>query len=229
MTKLKQILTPLFAITLGALILLTYMNSLNGQGSVLAIGIIGVIFSVYYLAYGIITLVVPDKLSAGLKKGLHITAIVLYPLFMFAIILTNVIEWNAAFGPSGWTIAIISLTVTILFALLYILNALTENDLLKRLALLFGGCVILVIVLSLIFDFTGAPTQIGNVTFLEIGMYVLYGALLIDVLAPLAAKKENAPVGEKKEEEAPEIEHKDEGAPQEEEKSEPADIFGEGE
>ena len=72
MTKLKQILTPLFAITLGALILLTYMNSLNGQGSVLAIGIIGVIFSVYYLAYGIITLVVPDKLSAGLKKGLHL-------------------------------------------------------------------------------------------------------------------------------------------------------------
>ena len=227
MTKLKQILTPLFAITLGALLLLTYMNSLQGNGSVLAIGIIAIIFSAYYLAYGILMIVIPDKLSEGAKKLLGVTAIVLYPLFIFASILTNVIDWNNAFGPSGWTIAIISMTISILFAIIYILNALTVNDLLKRLTLLFGSCFIIVLVLSLIFDFTGAPTAVGNITFLEIALYGLYGALLIDALVSLSSKKEEAHVEEKKEEEAPEVEHKNEEDPQEEEKPEPADIFGE--
>ena len=61
MKKLQDIIRPFLAIILGALLFLVYLNYLQLQGATLAVGIIAVIFSAFYVALGILNIVLGNK------------------------------------------------------------------------------------------------------------------------------------------------------------------------
>ena len=81
MKKISEIIKPFLSIIFGALLLLIYVNWLSSDDSgTLFLGIFGVILSVYYLTYGIMDIIIGDKLP---KKIFNIFTISLYPIFMF--------------------------------------------------------------------------------------------------------------------------------------------------
>ena len=84
MKKISEIIKPFLSIIFGALLLLIYVNWLSSNdGGTLFLGIFGVILSVYYLTYGIMDIIIGDKLP---KKIFNIFTISLYPIFMFIMI-----------------------------------------------------------------------------------------------------------------------------------------------
>ena len=108
MKKVTDFLRPNILIVFGALLLLFFLNYLQYTGGTLAIGIIAVIMSAYYLAIGILGIIIGDKLP---KKILDIISVVFFPVFMFVLFLIQTIQAaqiDNFMGPTAWIIAILT-------------------------------------------------------------------------------------------------------------------------
>lgn len=193
MKKIYEIIKPFLLIILGALMLLCYLNLLQGQEGILALGIIALVAAVFYLAYGIVGIILGDKLPAGLKRGLDIAAICVFPVFMFVYYLISVItilQNDGVVGPSGWIISILGMVAAIGLVAAYIVATFVKMKLLARLAQLFALAFVLSLLLNMLFDAAGNPNVLGNINVVELLIYVSYGALLFAAVPALNGKPE---------------------------------------
>ena len=79
MNKIIELIKPYLSIVFGFLLFLYYFNYLQYSGILLAIGIIAVFISLYYLVHGILNFFLDDKMKDG-KDILNLVSLSLFPL-----------------------------------------------------------------------------------------------------------------------------------------------------
>ena len=181
MKKYGSILQALLPTIIGAFMLLLYMNLLGASGSTLALGIIGVIVAAYYLVSGIVGSLISENKGSigGLLKKLNV---VIFPTFMFVNFLITIIAAANGLGPTGWVISIFSLVTAIGFALFAIFNWAAKSSALTKITTLFGVLFILSLALTVFFDVSGAPNDLGDISLVSTVIYVLYTIMAVSVL-----------------------------------------------
>lgn len=183
MKKVIEIVKPLSAILFGALFFLEYFNYLALKEGALAIGIIATIFSVYYLFVGILTFILGEKMSAGLRKIFDIISICLFPLFIFVYYLLVTIYSADAIGPAGWIIMTLSIAGSITSAIICALARAIKNSTLKKLGFLFAAIFVTVLLMNLVFMPDGTPEVFGGVQIVELAVDILFASMLFACLS----------------------------------------------
>lgn len=209
MKKVTDFLKPNILIIFGALLLLYFLNFLGYSGAALAIGIIAVILSAYYLAIGIVEILVGNKLPPIARKALEVVNVVSFAVFMFTYFLIVVINTADNMGPTAWVISILSMIAALALAGFYPVAKFVNKPIVMRLAFLFSAIFVLALLLNILFDAVGNSIVLGNVDLLLLAIYAVFTFYLFKSLdnkgeaAPAEDKQE--PVKEEKEEEpAPE-------------------------
>ena len=220
MKRISEIVKPFISIIFGALLLLLYLNWLQYSGTLLAAGIIAIVFAAYYIGIGVTLVLAGDKLSAQAKKVVSAVSVSLFPLLMFLIFLFTVIASTKYMGPTAWVIAIISLVASIGLAVSYPLALAIKEKVLFKIASLFAAVFLLALLLNVLFDASGNPIGLGAVNILEVVIYGAYVFLLLNSIprelpAAEAPKAEEPAPEEEVKEEAPEAEEKPEEKPEE--------------
>ena len=215
MRKIGQIVKPYLSITLGTLLLLTYLNLLRGQGSMLALGIIAIVIAAYYLTDGVFDILealVSEKFGKA-KPFFDVASVVAFPAFFFVATLINIIGGADAIGPTGWIINIASMVVAIGLLIFFIASRFSKNATLNRGTLFFAGAFSLSLTFNLIFGFDGIPTALGDIILTLLFIYttsslILFGTIikvkgLPDTIIQDASDDEQPVVKEPQQEEAP--------------------------
>ena len=182
MKKVTDFLKPNILIILGALLLLVYINLLQGNGAALAIGIVAVIFASYYLLVGILGLVLGNRISGAVKNGLDVVSACLFPILMFVITLIDTINNAQGMGPTAWIIAIIMMISSIALAAIYALSKFANVDMVNRFAYLFAAIFVLALLLDLLFTAGGATRTLGNISVITVVIYFCYCFFLFNSL-----------------------------------------------
>ena len=205
MKKFYRILTPIFPIILGALLLLLYVNNFAAGGGVnITFGIIGLLVAIFYLSAGIVPLLLGNKLPVALARVFEIGVVILYPALLFAGSLTLMIQNADNLRVNAWIIEILSLVSCLGFVLLYCIAVGFRKSSLNPFVQIFGLTVILALVLDLIFTSTGAVIAIGDLALVTLITYSCYVAILLPALLKMVEVVEDAPKQEAPEEaEAP--------------------------
>lgn len=202
MKKIKELVKPFIFIIFGALLFLYYFNGLSGEGAGLAISIIAIILAAYFLAVGILSVVLGDKL--GKAKGLlNLIGVATFPLFYFVIeliTLINLADVEGFLGPTGWTISILTLIAALGLGALLFVSYFVRSKELHRITFLFGAIFVLALLLDILLQVDGTPATIGQVVILQVVLYGAYVSMMFDVLSSLKENKEPKKVEEKKEE-----------------------------
>ena len=178
MKKINEFVKPYIAIVFGALLLLFYLNWLSGSGATLALGIVAIVMAAYYLASGILAIILGEKLGK-IGKVFNIVSICFFPAFMFAFFLVAIINGSQVMGPAGWFINILSLTGSIVFVGFYIVSRFVNVKIIQRLTLLFGAVFLLALLINVLFDYVGDPNSLGEINIISLVIYILYSYLLI--------------------------------------------------
>lgn len=209
MKKVTDFLKPNILIIFGALLFLYYLNFLSLRGAGLAVGIVAVVLSAYYLAIGIVGLLLGDKLSPMVKKVFEVISVCLFAVFMFVYVLLQTIECAKIenwMGPTAWTIAILSMVAFLALAVIYPIAKFVNKPVLLRFAYLFSAIFALALLLAVLFNSRGDSIVLGDFDVLLVAIYLIFTFYLFGSLgqseaipAPAPAPKE-----EKKEEPAPE-------------------------
>ena len=203
MKRLHEIIRPFLAIILGALLLLMHLNSLQGEGEVLAIGIIAMVLAAFYIGVGVVGLTLNNRLPGTAKKVFEVGAVIALPLFEFVYFLLVTIMLAENLGPNGWFLAILKMIASLAFAVVFLVAGLVKNRHLNKLALLLASVFILALLLEVLFDVLGNAVGLGNIVVVEVVVYFLYGNILFNSLPSI--KGEPSPV-EEPEAEEPEAE-----------------------
>lgn len=205
MKKIGDFLKPNILIIFGALLLLNFLNYLSLNGAGLAIGIIAVILSAYYLAVGILGILIGNKFSPQLKKIFEVLSVSLFGVFMFIYFLLTTIngaQINGLMGPTAWTVQILSMVAALGFVVVYIIARLVNKDGLMRLAYLFSAIFTLALLLNILFDISGNSRVLGNVDILLVAIYAIFTFYLFSTLTNKAESKEEHVEHEEHEEKA---------------------------
>ena len=221
MKKLQDIIRPFLAIILGALLFLVYLNYLQAQlpeqATMLAIGIVAVIFAAFYVAIGILNIVLGFKIQGTVKKVLDVCCVAMFPVLMFVSFLITAISSAQLFGPTSWVILIVMLFASIFLALMYGLAAFAPNKVLKRVSSLFGSFFVLALLLDILFDvITGFPNAIGDISMVHFAIYFIYVSMLLNSLGALEEGQAAEPAPAQEEESAQEEPVQEEEQPAEE-------------
>lgn len=188
MKKIQEMIKPVLMIIFGALLLLFYMNFINGNGApgYLALGIIGVVFASYYLAIGILNMIIGKKLG----KIFDILNIDLFAMLMFTQFLVIVIYNADTMGATAWVIKILSMIAALTLAAFYTVNKLVNVPLIKRFTLLFAGIFALAMLLDILFDTQGFGEVLGNINMILLAIYVIFASILFSNVVKEDAPKE---------------------------------------
>ena len=205
MKKIGDFLKPNILIIFGAVLLLYFLNYLSLDGAGLAIGIIAVVLSTYYLAIGILGIFVGNKFTPQLKKIFEVISVSLFGIFMFVFFLLTTIngaQINGLMGPTAWTIEILSMVAALAMVAVYIIARFANKDVLMRFAVLFAAIFALALLLNILFDITGNSRVLGNVDILLVAIYAIFVFYLFNTLTnkPEANEEAAKEVEEKKEE-----------------------------
>lgn len=188
MKKFSEMLKPFYSIILGTLMLLFYMDLLQGAGAWLALGIVGMVFAAYYIGVGILAVVMGDKLTASTRGLIESLSVLLFPLFMFVFFLITAI--GGGLTPTGWIIVILGMVSSLGFIVLYALSVFGKNDALKNLTRLFAFIFILALILFVLL-FIGDGT-LGGIDLIQLGICIVFTAMLLPAVKP----EEEAPKAE---------------------------------
>ena len=185
MKKVTEFLRPNILIVLGALLFLYYLNYLSYEGAALAIGIIAVILSAYYLAIGIVGVLLSNKLNQLVKKIFEVVSVSLFGAFMFTVTLILII--NAAkiedfLGPTGWIIGILTMVASLALIGVYALARFLNKEIFVRLAYLFSAIFALVLLLNVLFDISGNSIVLGSLDILLVAIYASFTFYLFNSL-----------------------------------------------
>ena len=202
MKKIKELLKPFIFIIFGALLFLFFFNYLGVGGPYLAIGIVAIVLSVYFLVVGILSVVLGDKL--GKAKGiLNLVGVATFPLLMGVIFLLNLIgdakSEYTYLGPNGWTIAILSIAAAFAIGVMLFIAFFVRSKGFHRVTFLFGAIFVLALLLDILIS-EGFAVALGQIVVLQVILYAAYTSMLFDVLSSLKENKEPKKVEEKKEE-----------------------------
>lgn len=202
MKKIKELVKPFIFIIFGALLFLCYFNGLSSEGAGLAISIIAIVLAAYFLAVGILSVVLGDKL--GKAKGLlNLIGVAAFPIFYFVIeliTLINLAQVEGFLGPTGWTISILTIAAALGLGTLLFVSYFVRSKELHRITFLFGAIFVLALLLDILLDIDGSPAVLGQVIILQVALYGAYVSMMFDVLSSLKENKEPKKVEEKKEE-----------------------------
>ena len=184
MKKFEEMIRPFISIIFGALILIYYLNLL-GSGSILGVllGVLAILVSLYYLGYGILTVVLGDKLPAKLRELNDSLAYTIFPGFLAIYILIQLIleAMVLIIGPAGWVIGILSVLIIIVYITLFLLKKAVTNEIIDRLAKLMVFGVYLVMLLDILFVF-GDSIGLGAIDIVLTVIYVIFGYMLFPFL-----------------------------------------------
>ena len=203
MKKLGVLVKPYLSIIFGALLFLIYLNFLQMRGTTLAIGIIAVILSAYYLVVGILGVVLGEKMGPSGRKVIDIISLSLFPVFMFVLFLLQVINNADVMGPTGWVIAILSMVGCLAFAVFYIIHRCASSKVVTRLTYLFASIFALILLLNVLFDLTGAPYAIDNIVIVLVILYIVFAYMLFNSLGKM--EESSAPKQEEPQEKTKEV------------------------
>lgn len=196
MKKVSDLIKLNILIIFGALLLLYYMNWLSNQGAGLAVGIIAVICSAYYLGVGIASILAGAKISASVKKILDVVSVSLFAVFMFVFFLLSTIQGAKIqnyMGPTAWIIAILSMIAALALPTVYVASRFNNKPILTRLAYLFAAIFALVLLLNILFDGRGNSIILGNVDILLAAIYLAYLFFLFNSFAKPDSEPEPEP------------------------------------
>ena len=174
MKRALDFLKPNILIIFGALLFLYFMNWLQGKEATLALGIIAVVLAVYYVAIGILGLVVGDKLP---RKVFDVVSVCLFAVFMFTYFLIALIQAAQIknfMGPTAWVIAIISLVASLGLAAMYPVAKFVNNKGVVNLGFLFAAIFVLALLLNILFNVRGDAIVLGNVNMILVGIYASF-------------------------------------------------------
>ena len=185
MKKIKELLKPFISIIFGALLFLFFFNYLAGSGATLAIGIVAVVLSAYFLVVGILSVVIGEKL--GKAKGiLSLVGVASFSLFMGVIYLLDLIgnaKSEATFlGPTGWTIAILSIAAAFMLGFLLFIAYYVKSKEFHRVTFLFGAIFVLALLLDVLIREDGFAASLGEIIVLQVVLYGCYVSMLFEVL-----------------------------------------------
>ena len=223
MKKIGDLLRPNILIILGAIMFLVYLNFLSfgeASGGLLAIGIIGIIFAVYYLAIGILGIIVGDKFSAMLSKIFDIISACLFPVFMFIVMLINIILVGGnGLLPTGWIVLIFGMIGSLALAAMFPIAKFVNKPVVAKFANLFAAIFGLILLLHLLYSqqslvIDGTPITLGGIDLLMLVIYISFMVFLFGAL-----NKAEEPKEEKKEEPKEEVEEQPQEQPQEAEEA----------
>lgn len=195
MKKVQEIIKPFLAIILGALILLYFFNWLTLEGAGLAIGIIALVIAVYYIAVGILTVLLGEKLK-GARKILDAVSMALFPIFIFVYFLIVIVNAGSEYGPTGWVIAITTLSTSIITAGAIVVATFVNVKVIKRIAKLIALIFILTLLLNILFTPQGNPIVLGNFDIVLFVIYFVYSYMLLSSLSSLESKERKAEIEE---------------------------------
>ena len=207
MKKVSELLKPYLEIIFGALLFLFHFNWLGFGGAYLALGIIAVVLSVYFIVVGILSVALGDHLPKKVKSILTVVGAGVYALFLGTYFLIGLIqaakaaneyEWSTPLGPNGWTIAIVSIAASYALGVLLILAYFLKKSALSRITMMFGAIFVLALLVDILIS-DGNPVVLGNIVVLKVILYVTFVGILFQILPLLSFKKEK-PAEEKKEE-----------------------------
>ena len=177
MKKFTDFLKPNILIIFGALLFLYYMNWLSNQGAGLAIGIVAVICAIYYIAIGVLEIIVGNKFSPQLKKIFELISVSLFAIFMFLFFLLSAAQGAKIenyMGPTAWIIAILSMVASLALAAIYAISKFVEKPIMVRFAMLFSAIFALALLLNVLFNGRGNPVVLGNIDVILTVIYVAF-------------------------------------------------------
>ena len=188
MNKVIELIKPYLSIVFGFLLFLYYFNYLQYSGILLAIGIIAVFISLYYLVYGILNLFLNDKIKDG-KDILNLVSLSLFPLFIFFHLIVLIVNNSNIFGPTSWVIVIFGLLTSLAFPVFAIIAHFVKNKTLSKLSYLFNFLFFLGLLLSTFFNMSGNAIRLGDLDFIYTLIILCFFFLSVEVLVEKPMEK----------------------------------------
>lgn len=194
MKKIGDLIRPFTTILFGALLLFNYLNYLQYQGAALVQGIFALIISIYYIAIGVLNIILGEKFPSNAKRIFDLISIALFPVFVFICYIMMATS-GVNYGPTGWIVVILCMNASILFAALYVIAALVKAPIVQRLAQLFAAIFVLSLLVNVLYTFgAGANPSgwafLGEIEIMLVVIYSLYTSMLFSALKGEPAKAE---------------------------------------
>ena len=192
MNKVIELIKPYLSIVFGFLLFLYYFNYLQYSGILLAIGIIAVFISLYYLVHGILNFFLDDKMKDG-KDILNLVSLSLFPLFIFFHLIVLIVNNSNIFGPTSWVIVIFGLLTSLAFPAFAIIAHFVKNKTLSKLSYLFNFLFFLGLLLSVYFNMSGNAIRLGDLDFIYTLIILCFFFLSVEVLVEKPMGKSEKP------------------------------------
>ena len=193
MNKVIELIKPYLSIVFGFLLFLYYFNYLQYSGILLAIGIIAVFISLYYLVHGILNLFLDDKMKNG-KDILNLVSLSLFPLFIFFHLIVLIVNNSNIFGPTSWVIVIFGLITSLAFPVFAIIAHFVKNKTLSKLSYLFNFLFFLGLLLSIFFNMSGNAIRLGDLDFIYTLIILCFFFLSVEVLVEKPMENSEKPL-----------------------------------
>lgn len=179
MKKSTDYLKTNILIILGALLLIKYLDFLSLKGLYFALGIIAVVLAAYYIVVGIAIAIMGNKFSAQTLKLCEVLSVSLFALFIFLYFLFTTIIMSKMMGVSNWIINILSMVVSLVFAISYVVYKLASKSNIIRFVSLFALMLILALLLDVIFNAGGI---LGRIDVILVAIYLSYSFYVFSFL-----------------------------------------------
>ena len=193
MNKIIELIKPYLSIVFGFLLFLYYFNYLQYSGILLAIGIIAVFISLYYLVHGILNFFLDDKMKNG-KDILNLVSLSLFPLFIFFHLIVLIVNNSNIFGPTSWVIVIFGLLTSLAFPAFAIIAHFVKNKTLSKLSYLFNFLFFLGLLLSIFFNMSGNAIRLGDLDFIYTLIILCFFFLSVEVLVEKPMENSEKPL-----------------------------------
>ena len=193
MNKVIELIKPYLSIVFCFLLFLYYFNYLQYSGILLAIGIIAVFISLYYLVHGILNLFLNDTIKGG-KDILNLVSLSLFPLFIFFHLIVLIVNNSNIFGPTSWVIVIFGLLTSLAFPVFAIIAHFVKNKTLSKLSYLFNFLFFLGLLLSTFFNLSGNAIRLGDLDFIYTLIILCFFFLSVEVLVEKPMEKSEKPL-----------------------------------
>ncbi|MBQ6979365.1 MAG: hypothetical protein IJQ07_01835 [Clostridia bacterium] len=175
--KFTDFIKPNILIIFGALLLIMNLNALSAAGTALALGIVAVIISVYYLAVGILLVIMGNKFSPTMLKVFETLSVSLFAVFMFVRFLLTAI--GGGLGLTDWVIIILSMVSSLALVIVYIMFKFADAPNLLRFTYLFALIFVLALLLDVLFSAGGT---LGGIDVFLVAIYAAYSFYLFGAL-----------------------------------------------
>ena len=167
-------------IILGALLLIVNLDALSAAGATLALGIVAILISVYYLIVGILLVIMGNKFSATSQKVFETLSVSLFAIYMFVYFLLTAV--GGGMGLTGWVVSILSMVSSLALVIIYIMFKFADAPNLIRFTYLFALIFVLTLLLDVLFNAGGA---LGGINVFLVAIYAAYTFYLFGALGKI--------------------------------------------